>query len=54
MLGFESGSGVFACFVSGSGFQISLVLDPDPVSARILDQKKSAERALKVIYQKKS
>ena len=43
------GSGVFACFGSGFGFQISL----DPVSARILDQKKkSAEWALKVIYQK--
>ena len=46
------GSGVFACFGSGSGFQISL--DPDPVSARILEQRKIAERALKVIYQKKT
>ena len=37
---------------SGSGFQISE--DPDPFSARIrvliLEQKKSAEKALKVIY----
>ena len=48
------GSGVFACFgsLSGSGFQISL--DPDPVSTRILEPKKSAERALKVIYWKKT
>ena len=37
---------------SGSGFQISL--DPDPVSAQILEQKKIAERSLKVIYQKKT
>ena len=38
---------------SGSGFQTSL--DPDPVSAQILEQKiKSAERSLKVIYQKKT
>ena len=40
-----SGSG------SGSGFKISL--DPDPVSAQ-MEQKKIAERSLKVIYQKKT
>ena len=33
---------------SGSGIQ---TLDPDPVLAQILEQKKSAERSLKVIYQ---
>ena len=38
------GSGVFACFGSGSGFQISL--DPDPVSARILEQKKRVKKGL--------
>ena len=37
---------------SGSGFHISL--DPDLVSAQILEQKKSAERSLKVIYQNKT
>ena len=37
---------------SGSGFKISL--DPDPVSAQILEQKINAERSLKVIYQKKT
>ena len=44
------------CFVSesGSGYQISLDPDPDPVSAKILEQKKSAERSLKVIYRKKT
>ena len=36
----------------GSGFQISL--DPDPVTAQIVEQKKIAERSLKVIYQKKT
>ena len=36
---------------SGSVFQISL--DPDPVSAQ-MEQKKIAERSLKVIYQKKT
>ena len=37
---------------SGSGFQISL--DPDPVAAQILEQnKKSAERSRKGVYQKK-
>ena len=40
--GFGSGSGVFACFGSGSGFQISL--DLDPVSARILEQKKRVQK----------
>ena len=41
---------------SGFGFQISLDPDmgPDPVSAQILEQKKIAERSLKVIYQKKT
>ena len=33
---------------SGSGFQISLDPDPGPVSAQILEQKKIAERFLKV------
>ena len=37
---------------SESGFKISM--DPDPVSAQILEQKKIAERSLKVIYQKKT
>ena len=37
---------------SGSGLQISL--DPDPVLVQILEQKKIAERSLKVIYQKKN
>ena len=39
---------------SGSGFQIFLYLVPDQVSAQILERKKSAERSLKVIYQKKT
>ena len=39
---------------SGSGLQISLDPDPGPVSAQILEQKKIAERSLKVIYQKKT
>ena len=37
-------------FLPRSGFQIFL----DPVSAQILEQKKSAEMSLKVIYQKKT
>ena len=36
------GSGVFASFGSGFGFQISL----DPVSARILEQKKRVQKGL--------
>ena len=55
------GSGVFAWIririrfsnFSGSGSCFQISLDPDPVSAQILEQKKSAERSLKVIYQKK-
>ena len=39
---------------SGSTYQISLDPDSDPVSAQILEQKKNAERSLKVIYQKKT
>ena len=41
-------SGVFTSFGSGSGFQSFLDTDPDP------ETKKGAERALKVIYQKKT
>ena len=39
------GSGFFACFGSGSVFQISL--DPEPVSTRILEQKKECRKGSK-------
>ena len=37
---------------SGSGFQISL--DPDPVSAQILEQKKECRKVSKSDYQQKT